>query len=111
MTSQHKDPQAAAVVTEDELQALEEREKRYLEHVGDVLRRKRRSMGLTQAELGERVGRTKVWVSDVERGRNDSHTSAFRYASALGLDMSYVTAMAALLLNGEDRLGDGLQTA
>lgn len=98
------------MITEEEITELQRQQKLYLTHMGAFFRTKRREAGLTQQQVADRVGRTKVWVSDLELGRNDSHTSAWLYAHALGIDLPYVSAMANLMLKGEERFGS-LQTA
>ncbi len=98
------------MVTPEEIEELQEKQKRYLAHVGTFFRSKRREAGLTQQQVADRVGRTKVWVSDIELGRNDSHTSAWLYAHALGVELPYVSAMANLMLEGEKKF-DSLQSA
>ena len=35
---------------------------------GKILRRERLKQQLTQVEIGERIGRSKQWVSELERG-------------------------------------------
>lgn len=52
---------------------------------GSVVRRYRRQLGLSQAELGKKVGRTKQWVSELERGHiNISYDMARALANVFG---------------------------
>lgn len=59
-----------------------------METVGDRIRRAREAAGMTQAELGRRVGVSKVAISAIESGKT-KHPSApvlFKIADELGLD-------------------------
>jgi transcriptional regulator with XRE-family HTH domain len=50
---------------------------------GAALRRRRKTLGMTIAELAERSGLSVNWVSEVERGREPSLTSVIALARAL----------------------------
>jgi putative transcriptional regulator len=52
---------------------------------GSVVRQHRERLGFSQSELGSRVGRTKQWVSELERGNiNISYEMARALASVFG---------------------------
>lgn len=60
--------------------------------VGEEIRRVRKALGLTQAELAERLGAAASYVTAIERGReNLTLGSLARIASALGtgLEVSF----------------------
>lgn len=53
---------------------------------GELLRERRKELGLTQKELAERVNRERTYINRVERGETDMQLSSFlRIASALGI--------------------------
>jgi transcriptional regulator with XRE-family HTH domain len=55
--------------------------------LGKLLLRHRLRAKLTQKELAERIGRTQVWISRVERGRTQTTAEEIRLlAAALSLD-------------------------
>lgn len=55
-------------------------------YYGEVLRNRRKELGITQKQLAERVGRERTYVNRVERGETDMQLSSFlRIAAALGL--------------------------
>jgi HTH-type transcriptional regulator/antitoxin HipB len=54
--------------------------------LGLVLRERRRELGLTQAELADRIGVSRQWVGKVEKGRQHADLGlALRAIRALGL--------------------------
>lgn len=55
---------------------------------GEIIRERRRQLGLTQAQLAERVGHIdSSAISNIERGNIGlGHERALRFAGALGLD-------------------------
>ncbi|MGH2955205.1 MAG: helix-turn-helix domain-containing protein [Solirubrobacterales bacterium] len=56
--------------------------------MGDEIRRARKSAGLTQAEVAERLSLTVPYVSNVEAGRaNLTLGQLARFADALGTDL------------------------
>jgi HTH-type transcriptional regulator / antitoxin HipB len=56
--------------------------------LGLRLRERRKELGLTQAELGSRVGATRFWVMDVERGKPGVELElVLRAATALGMSL------------------------
>ena len=55
-------------------------------YYGEVLRDRRKALGITQKELAERVGRDRSYISRLEKGETDLQLSSFiRIASALGI--------------------------
>ncbi len=42
---------------------------RTVRDIGAVLRERRRALGLSQGELAERIGVSRLWVSEIERGK------------------------------------------
>ena len=56
--------------------------------LGERIRQRRGEMGLTQSQLGERVGMDAPTISRIERGhRKLSYEQVSRLASALGLEL------------------------
>jgi transcriptional regulator with XRE-family HTH domain len=59
------------------------------EGLGRMVREKRKEQGLSQAELAQRAGLNRPYVSDVERGtRNVSLDSICKLANALGMTLA-----------------------
>lgn len=57
--------------------------------LGNALRRRRKSLGISQEDLADRAGLHRTYVSDVERGtRNVSVKNLFRLAAALRMPAS-----------------------
>lgn len=57
--------------------------------IGAILRRARRNAGLTQAELGARVGLRQATISKLERGEPGTRLSTLMdVLSALGLEIA-----------------------
>lgn len=55
-------------------------------YYGEVLRERRKELGITQKELGERVGRDRTYINRIEKGETDLQLSSFlRIAEALGM--------------------------
>ncbi len=55
-------------------------------YYGEVLRDRRKALGLTQKELAQRIGRERSYISRMEKGETDLQLSSFlRIASALGI--------------------------
>ena len=53
---------------------------------GKILRRERLKQQLTQVEIGERIGKSKQWVSELERGNIRLNVDvAVQLAKVLGL--------------------------
>ena len=57
-------------------------------YYGEVLRDRRKALGITQKELAERVGRERSYISRLEKGETDLQLSSFiRIAAALGITL------------------------
>lgn len=57
-------------------------------YYGEVLRDRRKELGLTQKELAERIGRERTYINRVEQGETDLQLSSFiRIADALGITL------------------------
>lgn len=55
-------------------------------YYGELLRNRRKALGLTQKELAEMVGRERSYINRIERGETDMQLSSFiRIATALGI--------------------------
>ena len=55
-------------------------------YYGEVLRERRKELGITQKELAERVGRDRTYINRIEKGEADLQLSSFiRIADALGI--------------------------
>ncbi len=55
-------------------------------YYGEVLRDRRKQLGLTQKELAEQVGRERTYINRIEKGETDMQLSSFiRIANALGI--------------------------
>ena len=55
-------------------------------YYGEILRDRRKEIGMTQKELAEKVGRDRTYISRVEKGETDLQLSSFiRIADALGI--------------------------
>lgn len=53
---------------------------------GEVLRERRKALGLTQKELAERIGRDRTYINRIEKGETDMQLSSFlRISDALGI--------------------------
>jgi HTH-type transcriptional regulator / antitoxin HipB len=59
--------------------------------IGALVHRERRARGLTQAQLGEQIGRRQATISKLERGEPATQLSTlFDVLSALNLELSLV---------------------
>jgi transcriptional regulator with XRE-family HTH domain len=59
-----------------------------LADLGDLIRRRRTSLGLSQTELAEQIDSTRQWVSRLEKGKNDVSTARlFAVLEALELNL------------------------
>lgn len=57
-------------------------------YYGELLRERRKELGLTQKELAERIGRERTYINRVEKGETDLQLSSFlRIADALGIQL------------------------
>jgi ribosome-binding protein aMBF1 (putative translation factor) len=55
-------------------------------YYGELLRERRKELGLTQKELAERVNRERTYINRIEKGETDLQLSSFiRIAAALGI--------------------------
>lgn len=55
-------------------------------YYGELLRERRKELGLTQKQLAERVDRERTYINRVEKGETDMQLSSFiRIAAALGV--------------------------
>ena len=52
--------------------------------IGEAIKAERKKQGLTQEELGERMGVQKSQVSKIENGKNPTYSSILRAFKALG---------------------------
>ena len=56
---------------------------------GEILRERRKELGLTQKELAEQIGRERTYINRIEKGETDLQLSSFlRIADALGITMN-----------------------
>lgn len=59
-----------------------------LAQLGDLVRRRRAALNISQTELAERVGATRQWVSRLENGKHDISTARlFAVLDALELNL------------------------
>ena len=57
-------------------------------YYGEVLRDRRKELGLTQKELAEKIGRERTYINRIEKGETDLQLSSFlRIADALGITL------------------------
>lgn len=61
-----------------------------LENIGLMIRNERLRKGLTQEELGERVGVGKAQISKIERGKGLTIKTVTKVLDALGMSASVV---------------------
>lgn len=55
-------------------------------YYGEILRDRRKEIGMTQKELAEKVGRDRTYINRIEKGETDLQLSSFiRIADALGI--------------------------
>lgn len=66
----------------------------YHRYVGMFLRSERERLGLGVEDAAKLAGRSKGWVSQVERGQNDSAKAAKLLAIVLDVDFAYIAALA-----------------
>lgn len=61
-------------------------------YYGELLRERRKDLGITQKELAERIGRERTYVNRIEKGETDLQLSSFlRITDALGLTLRLAT--------------------
>lgn len=57
-------------------------------YYGEILRDRRKEIGMTQKELAEKIGRNRTYINRIERGETDLQLSSFiRIADALGISV------------------------
>ncbi len=57
-------------------------------YYGELLRERRKELGMTQKELAERIGRERTYINRIEKGETDLQLSTFiRIANALGITL------------------------
>jgi y4mF family transcriptional regulator len=57
--------------------------------IGALIRSRRRSLGMSQADLAARIGTSRLWISEIERGKpRASLALVLQTLSALGLELS-----------------------
>lgn len=75
-----------------ERKAYDEEVKKSLEEyrIGEAIRQARKQQGLTQEELGKRMGVQRAQVSKLENGRNIAYASIIRAFKALGAETACI---------------------
>ena len=64
-------------------------------YYGEILRERRKELGLTQKELAEQIGRERTYINRIEKGETDLQLSSFlRIADALGITLRLEVKMA-----------------
>lgn len=57
-------------------------------YYGEILRDRRKELGITQKELAEYIGRERTYINRIEKGETDLQLSSFiRIADALGITL------------------------
>jgi y4mF family transcriptional regulator len=57
--------------------------------IGTLIRARRRSLGLSQAELASKLGTSRLWITEIERGKpRASLVLILRALAALGLELN-----------------------
>lgn len=57
-------------------------------YFGEILRNRRKELGMTQKELAEKIGRERTYINRIEKGETDMQLSSFiRIAEALGFSL------------------------
>ncbi|MBI1777922.1 MAG: helix-turn-helix transcriptional regulator [Proteobacteria bacterium] len=57
--------------------------------IGAVIRERRRSLGLDQGELAEKVGVSRLWINQVERGKPGASLNlVLRTFAAVGIELT-----------------------
>ncbi len=75
----------------------------FVERLLSSLKERRRELGLTQGELGERLGRPQSAVARLESGKiKDPHLSMlFQFARALDLELTDISLVAKIHIHSE----------
>ena len=64
-------------------------------YYGEVLRERRKELGLTQKELADMVGRDRTYINRIEKGETDLQLSSFlRISDALGITLRLEVSLA-----------------
>ena len=70
------------------------RKEAYAYYTGQIIEQARKDANMTQAELAEKIGTNKSYISRVETGRTEPKVSTFyRIAGALGLCVELTPAI------------------
>lgn len=57
-------------------------------YYGEILRDRRKALGITQKELAEKIGRERTYINRIEKGDTDMQLSSFlRITDALGISL------------------------
>ena len=57
-------------------------------YYGELLRERRKELGMTQKELADQIGRERTYINRIEKGETDLQLSSFlRIADALGITL------------------------
>ncbi len=57
--------------------------------IGALIKSRRRSLGLSQADLASKLGTSRLWITEIERGKPRASLSLVLQAiSALGLELT-----------------------
>lgn len=62
--------------------------------IGDLIRNERKALGLSQQDLADRVGCSRVTINGLEKGQNTSVQTVFGVLAALGKGLRLVNAQA-----------------
>lgn len=63
-------------------------------YYGEILRERRKALGMTQKQLAESIGRERTYINRIEKGETDMQLSSFlRIASALGIVVNLSTSL------------------
>lgn len=75
-----------------EREAYDEEVRKGLEEyrIGEAIRQTRKQQGLTQEELGERMGVQRAQVSKIENGKNIAYATIMRAFRALGAETACI---------------------
>lgn len=71
----------------------------FFEALGATLAAERKYRGLDQSQAMESTGLTRGTISDLERGKNRSHGSAYQYALGMGVQWSVIIARTEALVD------------
>lgn len=61
-------------------------------YFGEILRERRKALGITQKQLADSIGRERTYINRIEKGETDMQLSSFlRIAAALGIAVNLTT--------------------